>query len=219
MTSNKSQTANYLKEIGILHTLSSQPINRMKTSQFTAIEDLERFYLNELEHPLKKTALNCVFSNKSSARDIMFVGEAPGADEDEQGEPFVGRSGQLLNLILESINLSREKVYITNLVPFRPPMNRNPSTEEMNFFRPYLNTHIQLINPKCIILLGGIVTKALFGENVKISQFRGKWHDLIINETTYPILPTFHPSYLLRSPRQKKLSWLDMLLVKKYLKI
>lgn len=204
----------YLEDIGVQYTITKTPVCRLNRIGFNTLSDLEHFYINELDHPLKQTALNTVFSNHKIHSKIMLIGEAPGAEEDECGEPFVGKSGQLLTAILQSIELSRDDVYITNLVPWRPPGNRNPTSEEMDFFLPYLQKHIQLIDPVCIVLLGSIVTKALFGEHVRISSFRGQVHDLVIENKKYPVLPTFHPSYLLRSPRQKKLAWIDMQLLK-----
>ncbi len=204
----------YLEDIGAFYTLAKDPICRLNRLGFNTLGDLERFYCNELDHPLKQTALNTVFSNHKTHSKIMLIGEAPGAEEDERGEPFVGKSGQLLTALLRSIGLTREDVYITNLVPWRPPGNRNPTPEEMNFFLPYLHKHIQLVDPICIVLLGSIVTKALFGDHVRISSFRGQVHDLLIEDKKYAALPTFHPSYLLRSPRQKKLAWIDMQLLK-----
>lgn len=204
----------FLEDIGVYYTIAEDPICRLNRVGFSTLGDLERFYTDTLDHPLKQTALNTVFSNHKMHAKVMLIGEAPGAEEDVRGEPFVGKSGQLLTALLHSIGLTRDDVYITNLVPWRPPGNRNPTPEEMTFFLPYLHKHIQLMNPKCILLLGSIVTKALFGEHVRISSFRGQIHDLLIEEQKYSVLPTFHPSYLLRSPRQKKLAWIDMQLLK-----
>lgn len=203
----------YLEDIGVQYSVAETPICRLNHVGFHTLEDLERFYVYELDHPLKKTALNTVFSNHKNHSKIMLIGEAPGVDEDEQGQPFVGKSGQLLTALLHSIGLGRDDVYITNLVPWRPPGNRNPTPEEMAFFLPYLHKHIPLVDPDCILLLGSIVTKALFGDHVRISAFRGRVHDLQIENKKYPVLPAFHPSYLLRSPRQKKLAWIDMQLL------
>lgn len=204
----------YLEDIGVQYTITENPVCRLNRIGCNTLADLERFYVNELNHTLKLTALNTVFSNHKIHSKIMLIGEAPGAEEDAQGEPFVGKSGQLLTALLHSISLTRDDVYITNLVPWRPPGNRNPTQEEMDFFLPYLHKHIQLVDPVCIVLLGSIVTKALFGDHVRISSFRGQVHDLLIEDKKYSVLPTFHPSYLLRSPRQKKLAWIDMQLLK-----
>ncbi len=179
---------------------------------YKTINNLEQFknYINhELDHPLKKTARHTVFSNDTDA-DIMVIGEAPGEDEDASGKPFTGRSGQLLMKIFESIHLSRDDLYITNLVPWRPPLNRTPSPEEMAFFMPILKKHIALKKPKIIILLGGVVTKALISPKIEISKVRGSILNLEIDGNIYKAIPTFHPAYLLRSPRMKKLAWEDM---------
>ncbi len=208
----------YLEEIGVQYSIGDQSISRLNHIGFHTLDELENFYTHNLEHPLKSTALHTVFSNHKKHAKIMLIGEAPGQEEDEKGEPFVGKSGQLLTELLRSVNLTRDDAYITNLVPWRPPGNRNPTPEEMAFFLPYLHKHIQLVNPKCILLLGGIVTRALFGEHVRISSFRGKFHPLTIEDKSYEVLPTFHPSYLLRSPRQKKLAWIDMKLLRQYIR-
>jgi len=189
-------------------------------SYYKSIDTLDALYdyvCHTLDHPLKKTAKNTVFSNRSHS-DIMVIGEAPGADEDEQGEPFVGRSGQLLMKMFESIGLKRNDLYITNLVPWRPPLNRNPTFEEMDFFLPVLKKHIACIKPRIIVLLGSIITKALLSKDVSISKIRGKIIPLDIEGKTYNLLPSFHPSYLLRSPLMKKFAWEDMCMLKHILK-
>lgn len=207
----------FLKRMGIDFEYGNEPINRFEKKDLNNLKELENFFLN-LNHNLKKTSTNTVFSNHQYDAGIMIIGEAPGAEEDVQGMPFVGKSGQLLTLMLEAINLKRTDVYITNLVPWRPPGNRNPDSEEMAFFLPYLKKHILLKKPKCIILLGSIVTKALFGNNTYITQIRGKWQNLKIEDKEFPLLCSFHPSYLLRSPKQKKLAWFDLLKIQKFLR-
>ena len=181
------------------------------------LQDLEHYILNDLDHPLKHTAFHTVFSNHTTS-PIMLIGEAPGEEEDKAGEPFVGRSGQLLMNVFASIGLSREQLYITNLIPWRPANNRTPLPHEMEFFLPLLKKHILLKNPSIIILLGGVVTKALFSKKTEISKIRGKILTLTLEEKTFPVLPTFHPAYLMRSPRMKKLAWEDMLQLAYYLK-
>ncbi|USO02283.1 MAG: uracil-DNA glycosylase [Alphaproteobacteria bacterium] len=187
---------------------------RIYYQNLDTLDRLREYVSQKLEHPLKATAKNTVFSNNGTS-DIMIIGEAPGADEDEQGQPFVGRSGQLLMKIFESIGLTREKLYITNLVPWRPPLNRNPTFEEMDFFLPIMKKHIRCKDPKVIVLLGGIITKALISKDIVISKVRGTFIDLEIEGKTYKVLPSFHPSYLLRSPMMKKLAWEDMCTLKK----
>lgn len=161
---------------------------------------------------IKDCALNMVFGVGNEHADILLLGEAPGAEEDRQGIPFVGASGQLLDKVLLSIGLDRTKVYITNILPWRPPGNRTPTTQEIALFRPFVIKHISLINPKIVVCLGGTATKALLQTAQTMSQMRGKWTQ--IDEISAEILPTFHPAYLLRSPSQKREVWLDFLRVK-----
>lgn len=159
---------------------------------------------------LYKSATNMVFSDGDPSSEIMLIGEAPGHDEDMQAKPFVGRSGKLLDKMLEAIELGRDKVYIANIIPWRPPSNRRPTESEINSYLPFLKKHIELINPKAIMLLGSTATYALLKNKESISQVRGKWIDIRINSKSYPTLPTFHPAFLLRQPGQKKYVWEDL---------
>ncbi len=164
---------------------------------------------------LKETALNFVFADGDPKASVMFIGEAPGGDEDRQGKPFVGAAGQLLNKMLQAIDLSREAVYVTNLVPWRPPGNRNPLPEERALFRPFVNKHIELVQPKIIVLLGAIAAKEMLDTQEGITKLRGVWQKITLEGATYDALPTFHPAFLLRQPAQhqrarKKLSWEDL---------
>ena len=171
---------------------------------------------------LKKTALNFVFGEGDPARRIMLIGEGPGADEDKQGRPFVGRSGQLLDKMLAAIGLmSRADYYITNVTPWRPPGNREPTAAEIAVLRPYLVRHIELANPQVIVTLGGLATKALLARPEGITRLRGKFLDFAPAEGMQPIklLPMFHPSALLRNPANKKQSWQDLLTLKEFLKV
>jgi DNA polymerase len=165
--------------------------------------------MSKVDISLKHCALNMVFGVGNEKADILLLGEAPGSEEDKQGIPFVGQSGQLLDKILATVGLDRTKVYITNILPWRPPGNRTPTNQEIELFRPYVLKHISLINPKIIICLGGTATKALLQTSQGIMQLRGKWTS--IKEISAPIIPTFHPAYLLRSPSQKKEAWIDFL--------
>ncbi len=181
--------------------------------EFQTIEELKAAVLN-INCPLKKTARNTVFSDGDPASSIMIIGEAPGEAEDEQGKPFVGQSGQLLNSMLKSVGLERSDVYITNTVFWRPPGNRQPSAEELALCHPYLDQHIMLVRPKVLLLLGGVAVKAVLDTNEAISKLRG-------NRNKYrgiDIIPTFHPAYLLRSPGQKALAFADFILLKTILK-
>jgi len=142
----------------------------------------------------------------------MLIGEAPGAEEDKIGKPFVGAAGQLLNKMLLAINLNRNKVYITNVIPWRPPNNRTPSNEEILQCLPFLQKHIELIKPKLIVLLGAVAAKSVLSTPLSISKLRGRWHEyksLHLNESIL-CLATYHPAFLLRSPNYKKQSWEDL---------
>lgn len=167
---------------------------------------------------LKKTARNMVFGDGNPQTTIMFIGEAPGAEEDAQGLPFVGQSGQLLDQIMASVGLNRKNAYIANIIPWRPPGNRPPTTEEISLCLPFIKKHIEIVNPKIIVLLGGVATKSLLEMNEGIMRLRGRVINYI-TESGHEIraIPTFHPAYLLRSPGQKSQVWKDMLLIKKLL--
>ena len=168
---------------------------------------------------LKKTASNMVFSDGNPNADIMLIGEAPGADEDRQGKPFVGVSGQLLDRMMATIGLDRSNVYISNIILWRPPGNRTPTTEEVTAFMPIIKRHIQLVAPKVIVTLGGSSTKALLNTSDGILKCRGRWHDFKPNDITDPIplLATLHPAYLLRTPGQKALAWQDLRLLHRHI--
>lgn len=170
---------------------------------------------------LKRTARQIVFADGNPKAKVMLVGEAPGADEDRLGRPFVGVSGQLLDRMLASIGLSREEnVYISNIINWRPPGNRNPSDAEIAISLPFILRHIELINPSVVIFAGGVSAQSLIGTSTGITKLRGKWveHKSDGLEKPIPALPMFHPAYLLRSPQQKKLAWADLLKLKDKLK-
>lgn len=164
---------------------------------------------------LKFTAKNLCFADGDPSSDIMFIGEAPGRDEDMEGLPFVGKSGQLLNRMIESIGLKRESVYIANTIPWRPPGNRTPTPLETELCRPFIERQIELAAPKILVALGGPAGKALTGATEGILRLRGNWK---IHRTPsgmeIPVLPTLHPAYLLRTPAQKRFAWRDFLSVK-----
>ncbi|MCI5048913.1 MAG: uracil-DNA glycosylase [Rickettsiales bacterium] len=167
--------------------------------------------------PLKKMAKNTVFSDGNPDSDIMLIGEAPGAEEDRQGIPFCGASGQLLDRMLESIGLSRaENCYISNTLFWRPPGNRTPTPEENAICLPFVEKHIALFNPKILILVGGTAAKSLLNENKGITRLRGNVFSYENSYTSQKIdtFVLFHPSYLLRQPLQKRLAWQDLLQIK-----
>ena len=170
---------------------------------------------------LSKERTNVVFNSGNPNSDLMFIGEGPGQQEDEEGVPFVGRSGQLLTKILESVEIHRDDIYIANTVKCRPPKNRTPHADEMAACEDYLIRQIQLVQPKIICLLGSAAIKAILGPTDPISKIRGKWVTTSVNymDDDLYIMPMFHPSYLLRNPSKKQggpkwLTWTDMKEVK-----
>ena len=167
---------------------------------------------------LKKNATNLVFGNGNINSKIMIIGEGPGAQEDTKGMPFVGRAGKLLDKMLEAIQLNRTKAYISNVVNYRPPENRRPTEEEIARYLPYLRTHIEIINPKILILLGSTALNAIIGNKEVISRTRGKWFQREIGAVKPWIIASFHPSFLMRQPEQKKLSWIDLKMVRDKIK-
>ena len=197
-------------------SVNNSSIEDQKTiNSLESLDSLKDFMANYDKCKLHESATNMVFSDGNPKSEIMLIGEAPGHDEDIQGKPFVGRSGKLLDKMLEAINLNREKVYIANIVPWRPPNNRRPTDEEIDMCLPMIKKHIELINPKAILLLGSTATYALIRNTEGITKIRGKWVDIEINKKQYPTLPTFHPAFLLRQPGQKKYSWEDLKSLKK----
>ena len=201
---------------------SNKAINRYKknnnyndSNQSKDLKDLERLIANVKNCELKKNATNLVFADGNLESNIMIVGEGPGANEDKEGLPFVGRAGQLLDKMLESINLDRKNVYITNVVNYRPPNNRKPEPAEITKYSNFLRRHISVIDPKILILMGSIAMESLFGTKIKISKERGLWKEVIINNKTYLCMITFHPAYLLRQPENKKYSWADLKEIRK----
>jgi uracil-DNA glycosylase family 4 len=160
---------------------------------------------------LKRTAANTVFADGVPGGRIMFIGEAPGRDEDRIGKPFVGRAGQLLDKMLASIGLDRTvNAYITNVINWRPPDNRDPSPEEAAMCLPFLRRHIELANPGVIVLLGAVAARHVMGISDGIMKSRGRWMEYRVGDRMVPIMPTLHPAYLLRQPGHKKLAWRDL---------
>ncbi|RPG19139.1 MAG: uracil-DNA glycosylase [Pelagibacteraceae bacterium TMED124] len=164
---------------------------------------------------LKKSATNLVFSDGNPDAKIMIIGEGPGANEDKEGKPFVGRAGKLLDKMLESIKLNRKNVYISNVVNFRPPMNRKPTDEEIQRYLPFLIKHIELINPKILLLLGSTALNAIIGNEIVISKARGKWVNKKIGNSHPEVIASFHPAFLMRQPDQKKQAWEDLKMIRK----
>lgn len=168
---------------------------------------------------LKKTCQRTVFADGDPSARLMIIGEAPGADEDRLGLPFVGASGKLLDQMLKSIGLDRTSAYITNVVPWRPPANRKPEPAEVELCLPFITRHIELVDPAVLLLLGGASASALLARTEGMTRLRGKFIDYSSPRLAAPIpaMPTFHPAYLLRTPLQKREVWHDLLLVKQRL--
>ena len=164
---------------------------------------------------LKRTAMNTVFCDGNPEAGLMLVGEAPGADEDRQGKPFVGASGKLLDRMMAALGLARQTdYYISNILPWRPPGNRKPTPVEQAMCLPFIKRHIELVAPKVIVLLGGVAASAILDTTQGITRLRGKWHQLDVAGQQIPAMPTFHPAYLLRQPRSKREAWHDLLEIK-----
>ena len=201
----------------------NEAINRYKINNNLAINGPKGKKLQELKDSiskiknceLKKNSSNIVFSDGNPNAKIMIIGEGPGANEDLQGVPFIGRTGELLDKMLLSINLDRDKVYITNIVNYRPPENRNPTKEEITRYLPYLIEHIEIINPQILILLGGTALNAVISNDKVISDARGKWIEKKIGNCNTSIIVSFHPAFLMRKPDQKKKSWIDLKMIRK----
>ncbi|HYP57833.1 MAG TPA: uracil-DNA glycosylase [Beijerinckia sp.] len=179
------------------------------------LEELRARLLNFEGCGLKATATQLVFGDGNPQAEIMFVGEAPGADEDRQGVPFVGRAGQLLDKMLAAIGLDRTKVYIANVVPWRPPGNRTPTPLETAVCLPFLRRQIELVAPKLLVCLGLPSAQTLLGGKEGILRMRGRWYDYEMGGHKIRALAMLHPAYLLRQPAQKKLAWQDLRTVAK----
>jgi uracil-DNA glycosylase len=166
---------------------------------------------------LKNTAKNLVFADGNPKARVMFVGEAPGADEDREGLPFVGRSGKLLDRMIAAIGLDRSGAYIANIVPWRPPGNRTPTPQESAICLPFIRRQIELADPDILICLGKPSMQTLLGINDGIKASRGRWREYDTGKRVIKAMATFHPAYLLRTPAEKKFVWRDMLALKKAL--
>ncbi len=162
-------------------------------------------------------ARNLVFADGNPDANVMLVGEAPGEQEDRQGRPFVGRSGQLLDAMLAAIGMDRTSVYITNVLPWRPMGNRTPTMHESMIFKPFLLRHIELAAPKVLMSLGAPASKLLLDTTEGITRVRGTWREIKVGERLIPIMPTLHPAYLLRTPLAKREAWADLLELKQRL--
>ena len=201
----------------------NEAINRYKINSNLVIKGpkgkelqaLKQTITNIKNCELKKNSTNIVFSDGNPNSKIMIVGEGPGANEDLEGVPFIGRTGELLDKMLYSIKLNRDNIYITNVVNYRPPENRSPTQEEIIRYLPYLTKHIEIIDPKILILLGGSALNAVIGNEQKISEIRGKWINKKIGKCNTFVIVSFHPAFLMRQPDQKAMAWEDLKMIRK----
>jgi uracil-DNA glycosylase family 4 len=200
---NNKAINRYKKDIFEISSNKAESLQRLKTA-ISNIQNCE----------LKKNSTNIVFSDGNPKAKIMLIGEGPGSNEDQEGLPFVGRAGALLDKMLASIDLDRKKTYITNVVNYRPPENRKPTDEEIKKYLPFLEKHIEIINPEIVILLGGTAMNALIGSDKVISKVRGKWIEKKFGKCNVSLIVTFHPAFLMRQPAQKKMAWVDLKMIK-----
>ena len=217
---NDNLNSELLNILEYRYLFSKEPVKRIKTkptleNTLLKLQNLKFKIENIQDCDLKNNASKIVFADGNIHSAIMIVGEGPGQKEDELGKPFVGDAGNLLNKMLEAIKIEREKIYITNVVNYRPPNNRKPEKKEINRYSDFIKEHISIINPRILILMGSTAMEALFGSNSKISKERGQWKEIIIKQKSYKTIITFHPAYLLRQPDQKKFSWQDLKIIRK----
>jgi uracil-DNA glycosylase len=195
------------------------PVTDVDASAAQTLDDLKAMIEAYDGCGLKNTATQVVFSDGVPGSRVMLVGEAPGRDEDIQGKPFVGKSGQLLDLMLKAIGLDRTSVYIANSIYWRPPGNRPPTAEESAQCLPFIQRQIELAKPELIVFVGGVSAKTMLNTKAGIMQLRGNWTEFSLPQLgIVPALPTLHPAYLLRNPAHKRLAWADWLSLKSRLK-
>jgi len=216
------ETLAWLQEMGYDEPLCEFPQNKLQApvarqEPAPASETLEALKAKVQSFPcaLRETAISTVFSDGNPKARVMVIGEAPGAEEDQQGIPFVGQSGQLLMKAFEAVGLSRvQDLYITNIIAWRPPGNRTPTPAEIALCLPLVRQHIALINPDFIVCVGAVATAAILGTTNGISKLRGKWQAYPLAGKQAQVLPVYHPAFLLRSPSRKKEMWFDFLALK-----
>ena len=207
--------------------LSNNPLKRVINNSITTFSGTKIQKLEKLKNSiqlikncnLKKNANNIVFGDGNINSKIMIIGEGPGANEDAEGKPFVGRAGKLLDKMLAAIKLDRKKVYISNVVNYRPPENRRPTDDEIKRYLPYLKSHIEIIKPKILLLLGSTALNTIVGNEIVISKARGKWIEQEIGSTKLWVIASFHPAFLMRQPDQKKFAWIDLKMIRDKSKI
>ena len=230
MNQSNKKNLEFIKNIGISYFLQNTPRkwyedNSKSPLGINKIENNDKLIkinhivkkIKNFDTPLKKLAKNLVLYDGNLDAKVMFIGEAPGKEEDIKGVPFVGKAGQLLNKMLAAINLTRDEVYITNVVNWRPPDNRTPTDEEILEFLPFLQEQIDVVKPDIIFLLGSVAAKAILSTPLALGKIRGSWHNyqsLNLNKTIYTIA-SYHPAFLLRSPKFKKAAWEDLQMLQK----
>src|ERR1051326_8816920 len=207
MTDNLAHELALLKDFGYTHLDLSEPTSPAESSSPTDDwTELQRIATACTKCRLAKTRTQVVYGVGNPKADLMFIGEAPGRDEDLQGKPFVGRAGALLTDIIKAMKLTRDDVYIANVIKCRPPENRNPEPDELDACRPFIRRQIQMLQPKVIVTLGRFALQSLMEKGYAISGARGQWLDF----HGIKVMPTYHPAYLLRNPAAKKDAWADM---------
>ena len=190
--------------------LSSDDLNAVRT-----LDDLKKLIISHCDCPLKNTAKNIVFSDGNPQANIMFIGEAPGEIEDKTGKPFKGEAGKLLDKMLNAIQLNRENAYLTNIIFWRPPGNRKPTEQEISTCLPFVKKHINLINPKILVLVGATAASAILNIKTGITQIRGKWKNIETKDIkSLKSIAIFHPAFLLRQPSRKREAWEDLKKIK-----
>ncbi len=229
MFQSNKEYIDFLIQSGVHTFLKETPNNLLETKELKekslkkkdvkALEEIKELIslISNHQSTLKKTAKKLVLYDGDLQSNLMIIGEAPGQEEDEQGIPFVGRAGQLLDKMLSAIKLERKNVYITNVLPWRPPQNRTPTDQEILDFLPFLQKQIEIINPKFIYLLGTTATRAILSTPLSLGKLRGKWHEYksVNMNTPINVLVTYHPAFLLRSPNYKKEAWNDLQMLEK----
>jgi len=219
MISNLKSYLDYLKGIGI----ESLALSENRVSHYSSPSTTFSLSLQEIQRELgecrrcklHRTRRNLVFGEGNEKATLMFIGEGPGYDEDVQGRPFVGKAGQLLTKIIQSIHLQREEVYITNIIKCRPPQNRNPDPDEIKSCHPFLLKQIDAIHPEIVCALGTFAAQTLLKTTAKITALRGKSFD----RAGIKVIPTYHPAYLLRNPERKREVWEDMKQIYEFLSV
>tara|TARA_B100000902_G_scaffold35697_1_gene42840 strand:+ start:1730 stop:2449 length:720 start_codon:yes stop_codon:yes gene_type:complete len=221
---NMSYSDEILSSIEPNFTFSKKPINRFKIQKTESnskildkrqeIIELKKL-INSIQNcNLKNNSQNLILGNDNLNSPIMIIGEAPGLEEEKTGKTFQGESGALLEKMLNAINISKQNVYSSYAINFRPPEDRKPTTQEIKRYSVFLKEHISIIDPKIVILFGSTAMESVTSTNKRISEERGKWKEIILKNKTYPIMITFSPSYLIRFPENKKFSWNDLKKIK-----